>query len=105
MTNEERIKLKEEYLKNRLKTVNITAKRRDNFSKEDKLNLPRHYTNCPNFLECPFDYKCRNYNPTYIACVNCKLHEIDGICYKKDIHNEFTFAYMISREKIDLDNE
>jgi hypothetical protein len=102
---EKRLELREKYERERIREVTIHAKKRDRYGKEDMLNLPRHQTNCPNFVECPLDYKCRNYNPTYIACVNCKLHEIDGICHKNEIHNEATFAFMISRERIDLDDK
>ena len=102
---EERLALREQYEQERMKTVNIRAKARDRYGKEDMLNLPRHriYGKCVDFEECPIDYKCRNYNPTYMKCVNCELAKTDDICKKRDIHHPDTFNMMIARERIDLD--
>lgn len=103
LTQEDREQLKEEYLKERITQVNVEAKRRHVYGKEDMLNLPRHIKNCPRFLECPIDYKCRAYDSTYQECRDCILHEYNGICHKKELHNEKIFNMMITRERIDLD--
>ncbi|HZG71048.1 MAG TPA: hypothetical protein VEY51_05850 [Chondromyces sp.] len=104
---EERLQLREEYERERIKEVHIKAKKSDRYGKEDMLNLPRHrmYGKCLDFEECPIDYKCRNYNSTYMKCVNCELVKTGEICQKKHIHNPETFNMMISRERIDLDDK
>jgi hypothetical protein len=102
---EQREQLRYEYQRDQMKEVNIKANKRDIYGKEDMLNLPRHqiYTHCTDFVECPIDYKCRNFDSTYAKCRSCVLHETDGICKKKHIHTEKVFNMMISRERIDLD--
>ncbi|CDQ41775.1 hypothetical protein [Virgibacillus salexigens] len=105
MNETERRILREQYLKNRVTRVDAKVNNKDVLGKEDMLNRPRHQTNCPSFRECPIDYKCLNYNPTYLECRNCTLHEADGICHKKDIHNDRVFEMMITRPRLDLDAE
>lgn len=105
MNDYERMMLREQYNQDRIKRVDVQAKKQDNYSKEDPLNKPRHHTNCPSFSECPICYKCNNYNPTYVACLNCPLHKEDGVCHKKEIHNERIYNMMIAREKIEVNGE
>ncbi|MEC1657207.1 hypothetical protein P9D81_20375 [Bacillus haynesii] len=102
---EKRRQLREEYEQNRMKEVTIKANKKDQYGKGDMLNLPRHrmYGKCVDFVECPIDYKCHNYNSSYVKCQNCPLHETDDICKKKNIHHSKSFNMMISRERIDLD--
>ncbi len=71
------------------------------------LDIPRHrmHGRCPSFMECPIDFKCRNYNEAIIACQNCELHETDEICMKPHLHNETNFNMILSRERIDLDGK
>jgi hypothetical protein len=87
------------------KTQSILSNSVRDFKESDGLNLPRHIINgkCVDFVECQIDHKCHNYNSSYIKCQNCVLHETDGICKKKHIHNEKTFAMMIKRGRVNLD--
>lgn len=106
LTRSERGELREAYLWEKQEGERLKH-RIQQYQKEFKENhdlLPRHimYGKCANFQECPLDFKCRNYNPAYIKCVNCILHEMDGIC-TKDIHNPTTYNIMIRRGRIDLD--
>lgn len=94
--------LLEEYERTRIRRVNLTARKRDNYSKEDPLNLPRHRTNCLWFEECPLCYKCRNYDSKYVKCLTCNLNKTDGICHKRNIHTPEAFAMMITRERIEV---
>ncbi|MBR2245626.1 hypothetical protein [Oceanobacillus profundus] len=103
MNKIDRDALREQYEKTRIKRVDLNANSRDVYGNEDMMNLPRHQTNCPSFVECPIDYKCRNYNPTYVACVTCPLHKTDGICHKKELHNEKTYNMIITRQRVDID--
>ncbi|MCD7910919.1 hypothetical protein KC480_05190 [Bacillus velezensis] len=102
---EKRKQIREEYEQSRLKEVTIKANKKERYGKGDMLNLPRHrmYDKCADFVECPIDYKCHNFNPSYLKCLKCPLLETDDICRKKDIHHSKTFNMMISRERIDLD--
>lgn len=102
---EKREHIREEYEKNRIKVQTIRARNQDIYDREDKLNLPRHHTNCRWFEECPIDYKCKAYNPTYLKCQNCHLHNENGICHKKELHNEKNCEMMIARPRINLDEE
>lgn len=102
---EQREQLRYEYDRDRMKEVTIKANKNDIYGKEDMLNLPRHRVNCPDFVECKIDYKCMNYNSTYVKCTNCTLAQTGDYCKKGHIHNEKTFAMMISRERIELDAE
>lgn len=104
---EQREQLRYEYQRDQMKEVTLKANKRDIYGKEDMLNLPRHEmaNKCADFVECPIDYKCRNFDSTYIKCQNCVLHETDGICQKKHIHTEKAFNMMIARERIDLDGK
>ncbi|PVC75115.1 hypothetical protein C2I27_04310 [Priestia megaterium] len=103
----EREEMRLQYEQEKLKEVSIKANKRDIYSKEDMLNLPRHqmYAKCTDFVECPIDYKCRNFNSSYMKCQNCELHKTDSVCMKPHIHTEKALNMMISRERIDLDDE
>lgn len=71
------------------------------------LDLPRHRvaSKCQAFLECPIDFKCRNFNSSYIACRGCTLNETDDVCKKPHLHNDRTFNMLIKRDRIDLDGQ
>jgi len=100
MNTEQIEKLKEDYKRNRTERVDLKLKKGTVLSNEDMLNKPMHLVDCADFVECPIDFKCRNYNPTYVKCVQCPLHEIGGICHKKELHNEKAFDKLITRPKI-----
>lgn len=104
---EHRQMMREEYQRTQMKEVNIRAGKKERYGKENMLNLPRHhiYGKCVDFEECPIDYKCRNYNSTYVKCQNCILVQMDSICKKQHLHNPPIFEKMISRERIDLDGK
>lgn len=101
MNPEEFERIKQESAYQEKKTIRLN--RNQVIGKEDMNNLPRHKTNCHWFQECPIDYKCRAYDPKYLKCVNCKLHEEDGICHKKELHTETILSKMITRPYVDLD--
>lgn len=111
LTVSERQELREAYnyeqLEDQKSRDAITKSVKDFKDDKNALDLPRHrmYGKCPSFLECPFDFKCRNYNPAYVACVNCVLHETDDVCRKPHLHHDKSFNMLISRERIDLDEE
>jgi hypothetical protein len=76
----------------------------------DPLNMPRHRMagKCADFIECPIDFKCRNYNTAHLKCVNCILHETDEVCMKAELHSEKNFGMLFGnrkRERIDLDDK
>lgn len=100
---EKREQMREEYEQDRMKKSTLTIGSKENFSKEDPINKPRHLTNCPSFQECAVDYKCRNYDPKYMDCLKCVLHETKGICFKKELHTDKNLSMLMSRETIDLD--
>lgn len=101
---EEREEQRYEYEKNRIRTETVKIDGRKNIAKDSEDHRkPRHMTNCPSFVECAFDYKCRNYDSSIMACVNCKLHEVNGICHKKELHTDANMSKLITRPRIDLD--
>jgi hypothetical protein len=101
----EREELRENYLKERMTVVNKQIDRQTILGKENMNKLPRHMVNCNWFSECPIDFKCRAYNPTYIRCQNCILAKKDLICRKKRLHCERNLNRMITRPFIDLDKK
>lgn len=110
LTKSERGELREAYLheqNEKDKQTSMLQKSMQDFKDNtfDPINMPRHkvaYT-CPNFVECPIDYKCRAYDPKYVACNNCVLHETDDVCKKPHIHTERAFNMMIKPGRVDLD--
>ena len=57
---------------------------------------------CPHFEQCPLCYGCRNYNPKYLKCQECKLeNEKQNIC-KTDRHRADLLEKMILRERIEI---
>jgi hypothetical protein len=108
LTASERHELREAYLHEQQTDErhrdNLRRSVKDFKDQSDPLNMPRHQVNCPDFVECQFDFKCRNYSSTYVKCQNCILHETDGICFKDRIHTEKAFNMMITRGRIDLDD-
>ncbi len=108
LTDRERHDLREAYLweqaedeKGRNKLVQSVKEFQGDQGKE----LPRHRVNCPSFVECPIDYKCRNFNPSNQQCWSCELYKSDDVCLKPEIHNDKNFQMIFSRERIDLDDE
>lgn len=65
---------------------------------EDYLK-PVEYVNCPSFLMCEFDFRCRAYNDTYQECVDCVLNEVNGICKKDSIHTQRNMEMMINKKR------
>lgn len=108
LTKSERRELREAYNHEQLEDEKSRSKLGDSvhsFKDEVNLNQPRHRMRgkCASFIECPFDFKCRNYNPTYIKCLNCELNETDDICKKPRLHNEHYYNQLIIRERVNLD--
>jgi len=109
LTTSERHELRESYKWEQDEGERDRTKMQDSIKKfdgdVDKLNRPRHRMQgkCMSFVECPIDYKCRNYNPAFLKCVNCPLLETDDVCMKKDIHNERNFEMLIKPGRVDLD--
>lgn len=102
---EKREDMRDEYERDRIKRSTATIGLKDNFSKEDVMNKPRHLTNCPSFQECAIDYKCRNYDSQFLMCQMCVLHETNGICFKKDLHTDKNMSKLLTRERVVLDGK
>jgi|SRR5579875_1305987 len=106
LTRSERGELREAYLyeQEQKQSRKISLDKKTVISKEDMLNLPRHKVNCPDFEECPLDYKCRNFNPKYMKCQNCILNQDGQICNTK-LHTHEVLSVFIKRSRVNLDEE
>ena len=109
LTKSERHELREAYVwekEEERKSGDKLKRRAEEFKEEDTL-LPRHIMQgkCAWFAECPLDFKCRNYDPKYVKCVNCPLHATEGICHKRELHNDKNIAMMITRPKVVITSE
>lgn len=113
LTMSERMELREAYNWEKAqddKSVNSLSRSVKEFKDEEGLkDLPRYRMigKCAEFIECPIDFKCRNYNSSHIKCVNCVLHETEEVCMKPELHNERNFNMLYAkrqRERIDLDD-
>lgn len=101
---EDREELRDDYEKNRIKRVDAKIDGRQSITKDSEDQVkPRHKVNCPSFQECAFDYKCRNYDSRMMECVTCPLNEVDGICHKRELHNDANMSKLIRRPHLDLD--
>lgn len=59
-------------------------------------------TQCPNFMQCPMCYGCRNYDPNIIKCVErCGGNMKQNVCNTQR-HKEELIAKFITKEKIIL---
>lgn len=109
LTRSERMELREAYLweKEEDKKGVDTFKRNVENSREEETVLPRHMMQgkCSWFAECPLDFKCRNYDSKYVRCQNCPLHKTEGICHKRELHNERNIAMMMTRPTIEIVGE
>ena len=92
-------KIREDYHNNKPTRKEIDASTLD-FQQEAV--VPRHEVNCRDFEECPFDLKCRAYDPKYLKCVNCPLARKGLVC-RKPLHNPGNFELLIDRPRLDLD--
>jgi hypothetical protein len=106
LTESDRRELVEQYKAEQMKVNHYKAKKGEVLSKEDMLNLPRHkmWGKCLAFQECPLCFKCRNYDPSHLACRNCELNK-EGLICNTQKHNEKVLNMMIRRERIDLDGD
>lgn len=109
LTKSERYELREAYVWEKQEESRNSYRLKqtaENF-KEEIIILPRHIMQgrCASFIECPLDFKCRNYDPKYIKCLNCSLHETDGICHKRELHNEKNIAMMITRPRLEIESD
>ena len=107
LTKSERHELREAYAweKQEESRNSNRIKRAAEQSKDDNGLLPRNIVSgkCSWFMECPLDFKCRAYDPKFVRCQNCVLHESEGICHKKELHTEKNIAMMIRRPSVDMD--
>lgn len=73
----------------------------------DALNRPRHRAleNGINFHECLICNKNRNINSVLLHEYNYMKDHPEDFCMKPHIHNDKTFAMMIQRPRIDLDEK
>ncbi|MGF0347754.1 hypothetical protein ACQR3P_29360 [Rhodococcus sp. IEGM1300] len=94
-------RIREEYAETKMKRKEMDASQLD-FQQE--ATLPRHEVVCKDFEECPFDMKCRAYDPKYLKCVNCPLARKGKVC-RKPLHNPGNFERLIDRPRIDLDEQ
>lgn len=103
MNAEQRERLIEDYKKNRMRQVNVTASKQHVYGKEDMLNLPRHkvYYWCANFEECPLCFKCRAFDPRSAKCLSCELFKGTELC-NKATHTPKAISMMKSREVIEI---
>lgn len=84
-----------------IERVNVKLKEDEVITKDkEEYMKPIEYVNCPSFVMCEFDYKCRAYNPAYQECVSCVLHEVNGICHKDSIHTMRNMEMMINKKKV-----
>lgn len=94
-------KIREEYHETKMRKKEMDASELD-FQQE--ATLPRHQVVCKDFEECPFDLKCRAFDPKYLKCTNCVLAKTGKTC-RKPLHNPGNFERLIDRPRIDLDGE
>lgn len=57
--------------------------------------------NCPNYIECPLCYGCRNYNSAIIECEQCAKNKKFNICNTNKHQNEL-IAKFITKTKIKI---
>lgn len=57
--------------------------------------------NCPNFLQCPFCYGCRNYEVGSPTCESCASNYKKNIC-NTEKHQAKIIAKMVKRTVIKL---
>lgn len=98
----QREEMREQFEKEKITTVNKRVSKMENWSLDENENKPKYLTECENFTECAFCFKCSNYNSAYEDCRNCELHNVQGVCTKTELHTERNKAMLISKNVIKI---